>query len=394
MNYRLPLLICLLIVLLTGSFTPTRAQSGSPPLSLFLSMGTNGTPISGDLYSWDGGLRRRTNWGHNDIPIVSPDGRWVAYSSAADVYVKSPQQYGQVAVPINIWLLDPVTNKGQRIAGQPENASLETDNGAFVLRSQPSWSPSGRQLAWTEIEVDQSAGRNAELRDERLVAYDLDAKATRVLVAKLPDHRFSDVFPVLSEVAWGLPGIAVVTHATDPKDFPEQVTFYDTNGRQVSQTKPLKDTGFNYSQAIWVEGADGFYLTSIQGDLKIVPATGEVLGFEEGVPEAYSPLNPRGISMYYGDKTVGEGNPVWLLAYNGVVKTEMAASGRYYYLSGISISPDGNRAAYIIYPGQGTEGGLWVYRNGSKVRFDYGNVTGVSWGPIAWRIHYTPVNAG
>jgi hypothetical protein len=369
-------------------------QQQKKPAPLFMGINNGKNQTWGDLWTYDtNGALQRTRYGYNGIPILSNDGTKVAYASLPEFVTKPKYNESEGGLlPYNIWVLDAATGNAQRIADQPKDATRDPEAPRLILRSEPSWSPSGRQLAWTEIEVDSAAKLNTDLKTERLVVYDLDAKSSRVIVTELPAHRSTDTVPNLSEVAWGLPGIAVLTHVDNVKTFPEKVTLYTPTGKQISQSKEFENSGFQFSQLIWIEDAGRFYLTNITGDIFLDPETGTEVKFGEinAIPELYSTLNPNGVTLYYGDKTVGEGNPVWLIAYRGEVKGEMAAQGRYYYLSGIAISPDGERAAYIVYPGQGTDGGLYIYRNGARAKLSYSGVQGVAWGPVAWRLRKVP----
>jgi hypothetical protein len=384
-------LIGLIALLIICSGTFAGAQQRKPaPLYLGINNGTNQS--WGDLWVYDtNGAVQRTRYGYNGVPILSHDGTKVAYTSLPEFVTKDYNETEGGYLPYNIWIQEVATGKAERIADQPEDASRDRETPRLILRSEPSWSPSGRQLAWTEIEVDAENDMNTDLKTERLVVFDLESKTRRVIVDELPAHRFTDITPIMSEVSWGLPGIAVLTHVNNVQKFPEMVTVFTPQGEQIAQSEQFENSGFQFSQMIWIEDQGVFYLTNITGDIFLNPATGDQVMFYgfSATPELYSTLNPNGVTLYYGDKTAGEGNPVWLIAYKGEVKAEMAAEGRYYYLSGIAISSDGERAAYIVYPGQGTEGGLYIYRNGAKARLSYSGVQGVAWGPVAWRLRRT-----
>lgn len=386
--------LSLVVLALVLSTLPAAAQQQTvrKPASLFLGIGKGESLEEGDLWQYnDGGIQQKTKYGFNNTPVGSPDGSWIAYASVSD---QIPTQNANLPFrPKDILIQNATTGETRRIATQPAEFSMAATTRNFTLRSQPAWSPSGRQVAWTEIETDQEAKLNLELDDERLVIYDLDARVSKVLVKTLPIHRFTDIYPLLSEVAWGLPGLAVLTHSPG-KTFPELVTVYKTSGEQLSQSEPLENSGFQFSQIIWVEDGARQLVTSIVGDLVIDPLTGKQVIYPDSTtvtPELYSTLAPNGVTLYYGDKTIGEGNPVWLIAVGGVVKGELAAAGRYYFLSGLAISPDGKRAAYIVYPGQGTDGGLYIFRDGARVKLGYKNVLGVTWGPVAWRLRRSSV---
>jgi len=165
------------------------------------------------------------------------------------------------------------------------------------------------------------------------------------------------------------------------------VALYSPRGDLLWEQKPQIRQGFTFSSAIWVQRSDGAYdLTSIEGRYRFDGATGVRSVPICLTPELYSALAPNGISLFYNQQEKGEGSPVWVIAVNGEIRTSMADAGRYYHSSGLSIAPDGRQAAYIVYPGQGTQGGLYVFTTlGGKVRKDNNSVDGVAWGPVAWR---------
>src|SRR5260221_7172777 len=86
--------------------------------------------ISGDLWAWSSaqvGLIRRTSWGYNQTPLISPDGTMAAYKSTAslvvDVIKKSGPSTGS-DLPANIWVMNFSTGEAIRIVDQPPDASF------------------------------------------------------------------------------------------------------------------------------------------------------------------------------------------------------------------------------------------------------------------------------
>jgi hypothetical protein len=384
----------LLLTLAAAWPQQTSQAQGKRPASLVVSLASSDN--YGDIFTYDGGsLRKRTTDGRNRIPIASPDGAWIAYLSVNEIFAEALAEGANFPPATDIWLYNNATGKASIVAGQPADAIVAEDR-RYISRTNPTWSPSGRQIAWAQIDFD-TRGENSDMKREQVVVYDLDARTTTVIIRELPPHREINNVPIASEVAWGLPGIAVLSHIPDPSKFPEVVSVYTVDGRLLSRTGPINDSGFAYSQLIWVQDGSQYYVSNVVGDYYIDPVTAVYLEFPGDIittPEAYSPRAPDGISLYYGQLNAAEGNPVWLIAVNGVVKTEMASSGRYYYLSGFGLAPDGKSAAYIVYPGQGTDGGLYIFRNNAKIRMNYTNVLGVSWGPVAWRLKRLPIMGG
>src|SRR6188768_3929615 len=106
--------LIIILVLLTLSAS-SRADNSSIPL-FFL--------MEGDIYSYIGGEPfRETTWGHNHEPIISPDGRYIAYGSlpellveldAAGTYLINYDQHP----PTNIWIMEIANRQFTRIAEQ------------------------------------------------------------------------------------------------------------------------------------------------------------------------------------------------------------------------------------------------------------------------------------
>ncbi len=366
-------LVLLLILTLSAFGVPTAAQTAKKPaLPLFAAIqGTSYGNNEGDLYAFlNGALRKRTNYGFNQEPITAPDGQNMSFNSVAQGYTElRNDKYYVFPVPSDISILNTATFEARKLTAQPAqdpNALGPT----YTLRSSPAWSPTGRQLAWTEIDVQLVPKEARELTPERLVVYDLDTETSRVITAELPKHSIVNATRAMSVLAWGYPGLAVITFQPGTVDDTERVAVYTAAGEMLWEYTSETPLGFRYSSAIWVQRSDGTYdLTSVEGQYRFDAKTGTLDYPNCLTPELYSPLAPKGISMFYNQLTSGEGNPVWVIAVNGEIKTEMAAAGRYYYTSGIAIAPDGTQGAYIVYPGQGTDGGLYFYKtNSGKAR--------------------------
>src|SRR5512138_437455 len=128
----------LIVCLLTGNL-PTTAQPAAP---LILN-------VRGDLWAWGGqgqALQRRTNWGYNKEPIISPLGSQFAYKSTATIAVDVIKREGGLGggdLPANIWVMDAASTNAARIADQPPDASLMMPNkpDKYIVRSRPAWSP-------------------------------------------------------------------------------------------------------------------------------------------------------------------------------------------------------------------------------------------------------------
>lgn len=89
-----------------------------------------------------------------------------------------------------------------RIADQPYEAIVDAQGtlSVGIERSQPTWSPDGTKLAWTEI----TELHNTPADEQRLIIYEVATGKTRT-VHTLPVYQIGSSTPV-----WGESGIALV----------------------------------------------------------------------------------------------------------------------------------------------------------------------------------------
>jgi hypothetical protein len=161
----------LLITLMLFIFSAQSRATDNPTPFIYL--------MEGDLFSYSGGEPfRETNWGHNHEPILSPDGRYIAYGSLPERLVELDAA-GEYMIdywmhpPTNIWVMEIATREFTRIAEQP--AQPEVIDGelrySFSKRSNPVWSPDARKIAWLEVTAYDEAGMT-------LVSYDMETGQT------------------------------------------------------------------------------------------------------------------------------------------------------------------------------------------------------------------------
>lgn len=157
----------------------------------------------GDIWRYDlqaNTATQLTDWGYNGGPILSPDGRKIAYLSTAAEFIaryeaRSVSQNSGTA-PGNIWVMDIATESFQLVADQTGASD------AGYLRSLPDWSPDSRQLAWLQIDPNRQ-----DLDTASLQVYSLDDGRTGVLHSNVNlGHQGSHIR--MPSIRWGEGGIA------------------------------------------------------------------------------------------------------------------------------------------------------------------------------------------
>ncbi len=401
-------LIITFLVIALGAF-PSRAFSTplasspsptpkAPPMPLFIGANNGVTLDEGDTWVWDGKrVIKYTINGHNYLPVVSPTGDSFVYQQVTPAFVT--QRVNNASLedeesPTDIYLYNLKTRQPSKIAGQPSKPAFVNDGTArYILRSTPSWSPDGKLLAWTEIEVEQST--NADRSDERLMLYDTTTGKLSALVDPLPPHRnVSDDFPTLSQVSFGPKGlIAVLVYVSETVDpnRSDALLVFDTNGKKLIEIDQLsyQDSDFDVSQLIWLSGGQTPYVSCITCEIRVAPLSGMVLAMP-GTVEMYSLLAPDRLSLYFGTDSGDESNVTWVVAMKGK-QVSTFASVRISSISDAAISPDGMQIATANYSGQGTTAGVFLYEAQNKRTISIRiNVTGLGWGPVGWRLRPDP----
>ena len=189
-------LVSTLLVLICTSLPAgwARAQSIQQPIYAYR---------DGDIWRYDleaNTAAQLTEWGYNGGPILSPDGRKIAYLSTAAEFVARFEAGGisqsSGTAPGNIWVLDIATESFQLIANQ--NGASE----AGILRSLPDWSPDSRQLAWLQIDPNRQ-----DLDAASLQIYSFDDGRTGILHSNVNlGHQGAHIR--MPSIRWGEGGIA------------------------------------------------------------------------------------------------------------------------------------------------------------------------------------------
>ena len=187
------LLLLLLALAATGNHM-SDTQSSNPDIYAYQ---------NGDLWKYSlnpGTAIPLTQSGYNGGPVLSPDGRSIAFLEAAPSFVADLNAgvAGQTAgsPPADIWILEIDNQKLRKIADQTGASS------AGYLRSIPAWSPDSRKLAWLQIDPQAQS-----LEDASLQIFSLDAGTTISLAGDV-NLGYQESNIRVPGLRWGTGGIA------------------------------------------------------------------------------------------------------------------------------------------------------------------------------------------
>lgn len=188
----------LLALVATGSHIAS-TQSSNPDIYTYQ---------NGDLWKYSLNASTAmplTQSGYNGGPVLSPDGRSIAFLEAAPSFVAdfnaglASQTAG--TPPADIWILDIAGQNLRKVADQ-RGASR-----AGYLRSIPAWSPDSRKLAWLQIDPLVQSLEGASLQ-----VYSLDTGATASLASDV-NLGYQESNITVPGLRWGAGGIARMLYA-------------------------------------------------------------------------------------------------------------------------------------------------------------------------------------
>ncbi len=359
------LALCLGLLLTWANVTPGRAAAAAP---LYLELGDGAT---GDIFSYtSAGFKNLTGYGYNAQPVLSPDGKYIAYGSYAKEYL---QEGGRSGAPsTNIWLMETTNGNARRIAEQPPDnrAAGDTRVRPFAARTDPVWSPDGQSLAW--LEDVEGTHTTEEDQNDHLFVYSLAAKKS-VEIYKQP--IFAAGCPC-SAVTWTAQGISLVS-ATNPSG-PFKLRVLDVTGKILTEIP-----GDTFPQYQWLTGETSPAMVT---DKELITFT-TLQKFDRSATlppiEITSASAPAGI-RFRSDA-----------GYFGAHWTILTPDGKSIQIGKISeaaISPDGTRAAYIT----DSDSTLYYFDGSTAKELDLSaikvrNITsmqarGLAWSPLALQI--------
>jgi hypothetical protein len=315
--------------------------------------------------------------------ILSPNNRYILMETQPEMVRQAILVYGGLgggSLPSNLWMCDTEQNTLVKIGTQPADASFMAGDIAdsATIRSAPTWSPDGAQVAWVE--------QTFPTPNYSLMIYTL-AQNTIIQVPLLglpvPIER-STPYPVL----WGDAGIMLLVYALDEFTYVTTETLYlfDNSGtylrfafigsggenddvineRILIRHEDREYLGLAYARAGWV------LMDILTGAKQPMP----------GIPELYSRTAPNALTLDV-ELTPDEGY-VWHISDRGEETTLTNLSRQR-----LSLSPDGSRIAYGTDQIRVWAGGQQLALAGSE-DFEDDPTASLVWSSMAWRVRSDP----
>jgi hypothetical protein len=207
-----------LLIMVFGLVGPTKATDVfDPPLVIV---------ANGDLWGWtpqNPDLVQLTTNGFNSFPSMSPDGKLLAFITLPDAYRPNDVRDGLTNYPGEMWLLDLITHQSQQLTTQPATPKSDFPG---LIRSQATWSPDGKKLAWVELNPS-----DFETVGYSLVVYDLATHAAKTIATQLPIPWYDAGYLGMIDPLWGPDGIGLDVHNGNG----EEILLFSSDGRLIHQ---------------------------------------------------------------------------------------------------------------------------------------------------------------
>lgn len=304
----------------------------------------------GDLYAADASGTTPpvalTQDGTISEPVISPDGRWIAYRSAASAAIEALgrlQMEGFIAdfdLPTDIFLLDTTTGQSQRFAAQPADVRLfvegQPDNA--IVRSSPAWAADGA-VVWVEFNFGASSGR--------LIRVDLAAAQ----ITTLSDTVVIGAQGRAPSVRAGRGSVAIITDSADSTE--QTLVIYDAAGAISGQAVFQPADGAASQFIAWASAGDDERLAILSSDGRwtLYDANGQIVS---GAEPYLTGTAPDALIVRIGH--VPDAGFFW-----EAVDPQQPDAASQAFPAGptqIALSPDGRALASLGYPSFGGVG-LW-----------------------------------
>ena len=313
--------------------------------------------------------------------IISPNNRYILMETQPEMVRQAILIYGSVgggSLPSNLWMCDTEANTLVKIGDQPANASFMGGDvpDSATIRSAPTWSPDGAQVAWVEQTYPTTT--------YSMMIYTL-AQNTIIQVPLLglpAPVGPSTPYPLM----WGDAGIMLIVFALDEMTFVNTETLYlfDNNGQFLLATF-IGSGGENddyINERILIRHEDREYLGlayARAGWVMTDISTGAKQPMP-GIPELYSRTAPSGSTLDV-DLTPDAGY-VWNISGSDQTFDNISRQR-------LALSPDGSRVAY------GTDV-IRIWASGQQIAlkgsedFEDDPTASLVWSAMAWRVRSDP----